>query len=73
MSALLDVVKGSRIIETLENYPVAFDTVPTNVDSHYSEKTIWVYGDLPFWNDVLRSPEDFWDVRVSIDYCSFTN
>lgn len=73
MSALLDVVKGSRIIETLENYPVAFETVPIRDDFHYSGGSMWVYEDSSFWNDVLRSPEDFWDASFNIGYCIFTN
>jgi hypothetical protein len=73
MSALLDVVKGSRIIETLENYPVAFETTHINDEILYPDKSIWIDGDSFFWEGLLRSPDYFWNAIVQAEYCVFSN
>ena len=73
MPALLDAVKGSRIIETLENYPIAFHTTRLNDDLSPPRESIWIHDDSDFWQAVLQSPEDYWNTNFNIGFCIFTN
>jgi hypothetical protein len=72
---LVKALKGQQIIETLQNYPVAFDTDLADrvqADTFQAEVRESVWSDTFFWRDVMHNGDAYWDSEFDFEECIFS-
>lgn len=73
MPEILDSIKGINILETIANYPIAFDTGHNAVAEEVEEEELeHVYDERSFWYDVMENPDEYWDREFTISEGVFT-
>lgn len=70
---LVKALKGQQIIETLQNYQVAFDDTIQSDDTLRFEQIINIENDKFFWGTVVRNPDAYWDSVFNFEKCIFSH
>lgn len=64
--SLLDIYKGTKIIETLENYSVADNTSYKNVKKSLSMNDHSFFNDEQFWREVIANKDKYWNKHIRL-------
>lgn len=65
--ALDTILKGTKIIETIENYSLA--TIEDSISEDFNqEQNIRFYNDEEFWMNVTQNPDRYWNAKISLRY-----
>lgn len=67
----MKALKGQQIIETLQNYQVAFDT--GQIDNLRTRQIKNIENEAYFWGDVMRDPDAYWDSMCNFEKCIFSH
>ncbi|AIM37577.1 hypothetical protein KO02_13435 [Sphingobacterium sp. ML3W] len=62
---LQSLLKGTKIIETLENYAIAETIESTFIDTS-EERSYMYFDESDFWNDVLGDRDKYWNSKVDL-------
>lgn len=68
---LVKALKGQQIIETLQNYQVAFDT--GQIDNLRIGQNYNIENEQFFWSDVMNNPDGYWDSVFNFEKCIFSH
>lgn len=64
--------KGTKIIETIDNYIIAENYTIAEKSTHdnclIEENELWFYKDNEFWSRIIKNPEQFWSKSLNL-YC----
>lgn len=63
---LYELTKGTKIIETIENYSLATE-ISSIIDQNENENVQYdFYEDKKFWQSVIKKPESYWGKKINL-------
>ncbi|WP_066223700.1 hypothetical protein [Formosa haliotis] len=65
--SLIELYKGTKLIETIENYALAEEIKPLN-DKDSNSEYFWFSNDEEFWSSVITDPDKYWNQEIDL-YC----
>lgn len=65
--SLKELYKGTKLIETIENYALAEGTAFFNVES-VDNGDYWFYSDKEFWESLIANPSKYWHQEINLHY-----
>jgi hypothetical protein len=63
---LPNIIKATKIIETIENYSIAESNSFTCSEPKNPNEGDWFYEDEQFWHEVISDPEKYWNRKVNL-------
>jgi len=63
---LPNIIKATKIIETIENYSIAESNSFTYSEPTNPNSSDWFYEDEQFWHEVISNPEKYWNRKVNL-------
>lgn len=63
--SLKELYKGTKLIETIENYALAEEVKSLNEDISNNE-SFWFYNDEEFWRNVIADPIKYWNQKIDL-------
>lgn len=63
---LQELVKGTKIIEIIENYSLAADISSIIYQNDDENNNSYFYQDEHFWESVIKKPESYWGKKVNL-------
>lgn len=62
---LYELTKGTKIIETIENYSLAAE-MPSQIGQKENEGEVCFYSDEEFWQNVIDKPHHYWGKKIDL-------
>ena len=70
--SLKELYKGTKLIETIENYALAEKITLVNQDEVNIDKFEF-YNDQQFWSNIINEPSKYWNQKVDLYYFVVSN
>lgn len=65
--SLKELYKGTKLIETIENYALA-EEVSSLKEGISNDESFWFFNDEEFWRNVIADPNKYWNQKIDLYY-----
>ena len=62
---LKELYKGTKLIETIENYALAEEVNSLN-ENISNDENFWFSNDEEFWRNVITDPTKYWNQKIDL-------
>lgn len=63
--SLKELYKGTKLIETIENYALAEETSSLN-EGITNDESFWFSNDEEFWRNIIADPDKYWNQKIDL-------